>query len=200
MPKFDPIPMQYATLKIGEHHLHSFSGMTAIWEEIRKFVLFGEITGYFPRVPTAVTFYRGHLTNLRLILESPPKANALILAVIKILGEISGTGVGKFIGALSDVAVQDSNEVQRILKERKYLEFPFKNIRKVMCYQNSIFWAVIEDDPIGMGVPFVPNYIDKEGNDDSGTIFSDSDNHIHEFSNIVSSLLRFEHTDKPIKL
>jgi hypothetical protein len=202
MAKFSPINFMYAHLKPGERHLNSFIGQTCEWEVTRKYLIFGETTGYFPRASSIIFNYRGHITNKRIILEFPKKINNFAALMIKILGEISETNVGKIMAAMSESAITTNEKIEGMSEGRNFLSFKFKKISKVICYSDQIFWVVLKSSDNELGIPFIPRYINEKGEMASGdlfSLFSEADD-VKEFSKIISSHLRLENINDAIRV
>jgi hypothetical protein len=165
MLKHPPISMLYATLDPGERHLHSFAGQSVEWSEDRAFLGLGAVKGYIPFPTTIIFYYRGHLTDRRMILEFPKDSNSLIIwqLLLSTVGALSGGRIAEFAHRMND-EVGESRKMQREMAETaKYFSLPYSDINTIWVKGRVYCWATIHGDHTGLGVPFVPRYIDASG-------------------------------------
>lgn len=198
---YEPISMLYARLGKNEKHLHSFSAQLCRWEKRKKYLFFGKVLNYFPEVPTFLNFSRGHITNQRLIFEFPDiNSNRETLgAFLKIASTITGGLYSSAFGFLGDEAIKSSKD----LNDKKIISIKFEEIDKVFCWKNMCaYWAVIKGSNTELGIPFIPRFIDNEGNPASGDLFRDflSIKDLDDFSALANKFFKVEEIRAPYLL
>ena len=193
MATLKPISLKIAKLQPNEKHLHSFFGSVCKWEAKKKYLLFGETQGYYP-TPNGGHFYRGHITDKRVILEVPDIPNLVISAALQTIGMFSGVRVFDFLGNFADAHYESATEIAEQLGEKGYVEFPFQNAYACYSYKKEIedvldetfFWFLPKRKPYGPGIAFQPFFPRKDGGAPKSSGHEDA---ARDFAKAISSFV-----------
>lgn len=125
MSEFDPIPLTYASLAVGEKHHHTFKVMSYVWRTVGVFLKTDRLE------PTHVSFM-AHVTDSRIILEPVElgnlSKNVLRLAYLAVPQLVGNAGFSFFAKQSKNASEDQWKLHQADVEQGKYSSIFYENL------------------------------------------------------------------------